>query len=257
MIRLSNALVTVLNCIFLVLGVALVGYGIYLHVEGSTPCHKFLQDTVILLGVAVSLLSSLGIMGSCRRKNLFLWLYLLLLLLLIIGLAVVSIFIFVVTANNAGKKDHHTDIGSFSSRLQKFITGKNWVVVRSCLADSQLCEALINSTDSKNILQRNFSPIQAGCCMPPANCGFKHVGGAYWRVTKSGMTSKNKDCAKWSNDTHGLCYDCNSCKRGFLSNIRKQWRHVVVVLLCVLVFTILVFIVSCCARKNNSKKSLI
>lgn len=32
------------------------------------------------------------------------------------------------------------------------------------------------------------------------------------------------DCQAWSNEITQLCYDCQSCKQGFISTVHHKWR---------------------------------
>ncbi|XP_052149963.1 tetraspanin-3-like [Oryza glaberrima] len=68
----------------------------------------------------------------------------------------------------------------------------------------------------------DMSPIQSGCCKPPSSCGFTYVNGTTWTPTPAAATN-NVDCSRWSNDQQKLCFQCDSCKAGFLDHTRKAW----------------------------------
>ncbi|KAF2298882.1 hypothetical protein P3X46_017176 [Hevea brasiliensis] len=259
MVRVSNTLVTLLNIIFLLVGLAVIAGGVYLHVHGSsTDCQKFLKNSLVILGAFLFLVSFLRLTGSCCRSNFWLWLYLILLFLMIVGLVVFTIFAFVVTNESAGKalsgrgfKDHR--LGDYSHWLQNhFVKGKKWDVLKSCLIEAKVCKAFTDDNKQNDFLEQKFSPTQGGCCKPPTECGFHYRNGTTWKVATSGPAVDDSDCKAWSADPKQLCYNCNSCKAGVLATIRKQWRTLAIFLICVLIFTLVVFSTACCAKKNNS-----
>lgn len=61
----------------------------------------------------------------------------------------------------------------------------------------------------------------------------------------------DSDCNIWRNEEEKLCYDCNSCKGGVLANIRNQWRHVAIINVCALVVVTFIYVMGCCAIRNN------
>lgn len=168
MVRVSNTLLGILNFVSLLVGLALIAGGIYFHVHASTACQKSLQNPLLVLGSFVSLVSLLGMVGSCCSNNFFLRLYMILMFLLMIGLIAFTVFSFVITNEAAGKAVsgkgfEEYRLGDYSHWLRNhFVKGKNWDVIRSCLVDAQVCKALTNNNDQKaaDFLNRNFSPLE-------------------------------------------------------------------------------------------------
>lgn len=93
--------------------------------------------------------------------------------------------------------------------------------------------------------------LQSGCCKPPVECGFEFKNSTNWTVPKSGPAVPDSDCNTWSNQQNELCFNCNSCKAGFLGNIKQQWKNLLIFNICLIVFVIIVYSTGCCASRNN------
>lgn len=163
MVRVSNTIVALLNTIFLLVSLAVISGGMYIHVHASaTACQKSLENPLFILGVFMLLVSFLGLIGSCCRNNCLLWLYLILLFLMMVGLVVFTIFAFVVTNETAGqalsdKGFKKYRLGDYSHWLQNhFVKGKNWDVLRSCLIEAKVCD-----NNQNDFSKQKFSAIQA------------------------------------------------------------------------------------------------
>ncbi|KAJ4823575.1 hypothetical protein Tsubulata_029691, partial [Turnera subulata] len=240
--------------------VLLLGFGIHSAHHTATPCQRSLQNPLLIVGGVIAGLSLLGFAGSCFKSNLFLKPYLFLTFLVIVGLIGFTIFAFLVTNANAGKavsgkgyKQYR--LGDYTHWLQNhFVNAKHWSAIKSCLVEAQVCKALVDEKMPKvDFLNKNFSPLQSGCCQPPSECGFEYQNATFWAVPKSGPVSNEIDCTRWSNDQDKLCYNCNSCKAGFLASIRKQWRVSAIVLICITIFIVVVFSIALLAKRNNQE----
>ncbi|KAH6779339.1 tetraspanin8 [Perilla frutescens var. hirtella] len=253
MVRVSNNLVGILNFVTLLLSIPIIGGGIWLSKQANTECERFLDTPVIVLGVFVLLVSIAGLVGSCCRVTWLLWVYLLVMFLLILLLFCFTIFAFVVTNKGAGDKladkgYKEYRLGDYSNWLQKRVNG-NWGKIKSCLADSKICEKLLEAnTPAADFYKEHLSAVQSGCCKPSNDCNFQYVSPTNWTGSP---TSQNPDCGLWSNDQNTLCYGCSSCKAGLLDNIKSDWKKVAVINIVFLVFLIIVYSVGCCAFRNN------
>lgn len=69
------------------------------------------------------------------------------------------------------------------------------------------------------------SSLQYSCCQPPLHCGFANTNDTYWEVPKSGILSEDPDCQSWRNDLDQVCYDCNSCKAGYIRTLKNEWSE--------------------------------
>lgn len=50
---------------------------------------------------------------------------------------------------------------------------------------------------------------------------------------------QNKDCDTWQNDQNILCYDCESCKDGFVRIMESKWWKLGVFLILIALLLIL------------------
>ncbi|XP_022965413.1 tetraspanin-8-like [Cucurbita maxima] len=261
--RLSNVVIGILNGCTLIIGLAATIASLYLRIRGvSTDCQKVIENPLLILGLLLLVLSLLGLVGSLYRLNFMLYLYLTILFLLILGTLAFTIFAILVTNKGVGRTvsgKGYSDyrLGDYSHWLQKYVVNEeHWNEIRSCLVDARICDSLRNNIPQVpgEFYKKNLSPIQSGCCKPPSECGFELKNATLWTMAKSGPAVAEADCKKWSNDKYALCYACNACKRGVLSNIRKDWRLFAVFNGCVLAFITIVYCIGCCATRNNKSR---
>lgn len=98
--------------------------------------------------------------------------------------------------------------------------------------------------------------IKAGCCTPPSICGMEFVNATYWfdpknpkgfypgeSLYKTLLPFYGGDCKTWSNIPTQLCYDCQTCREGFLRTIQRKWRQLGVFLLVVSVLLITLHVI--------------
>ncbi|RWW60517.1 hypothetical protein BHE74_00032479 [Ensete ventricosum] len=94
--------------------------------------------------------------------------------------------------------------------------------------------------------------IKSGCCRPPEICGMEYVNATYWTsATRKDANDKRSvrdptlygsydDCHVWSNDSRVLCYNCQSCKTGFVRVISSRWKKVGVFLMVMSILFVIV-----------------
>ncbi|XP_039066410.1 tetraspanin-8-like [Hibiscus syriacus] len=255
--RLSNNLLGILN--FMTFLLSILGAGIWLSREGLTECKHFL-DRPIYVGVFLMAVSLAGMIGACCRVTWLLWLYVVVMFLLIVLGVVFTVFAFVVTNKGAGEtlpgrgyKEYR--LGDYSNWLQKRVSdGKNWNKIKSCLADSKVCTDFNDkylNVPVTEFYREHLSSVQSGCCKPSDDCQFKYVGPTNW--TRGSAVSTNPDCSLWDNNMDTLYFNCQSCKAGFMDNLRSSWKKVAVVNIVCLVFLIIDYSVGCCAFRNNRR----
>jgi hypothetical protein len=258
MVRLSNTMIGVLNAITFLLSVPILAGGIWLRQRADgTECERYLAAPIIAVGVFLMLVSIAGLVGACCRVTCLLWFYLVAMFLLIVVLLGFTVFAFVVTNKGAGDAVSDRGIreyrlGDYSNWLQKRVEStKNWNKIRGCLADSKVCRSLEDKQDTlSRFLRNDVSPIQSGCCKPPASCGFTFSNSTQWTGTSN---STDPDCATWGNDAATLCYGCQSCKAGVVATVRRDWKRIAILNIIFLVFIIIVYSVGCCAFRNNRR----
>ncbi|KAJ6868662.1 hypothetical protein NC651_033674 [Populus alba x Populus x berolinensis] len=261
MARISNGVFTFINSLILILGLVSIGASAYLMMHHSSSlCQKALQLPLFLLGVSLFVVSLLGLIGSFCEQTFWIKIHSCFNFLLIVGLICFTVFAFIVTNKGAGKALSRIGyreyrLGDYSNWLKNhFVNQNNWDEIRSCLMDAHVCQTLdIHSDVNQQVAdfyKTKLSPVQSGCCKPPADCGFEYKNATFWIVPESGPAVQDSDCNTWSNNQNKHCYDCNSCKAGFLANIKKEWRILAIVLIFITVFLIIVYSLGCCAIRS-------
>ncbi|KAH9722451.1 tetraspanin-12 [Citrus sinensis] len=243
--RFSNAMFIALNLISLAMGFAAVFCSAYVQMHDGSACQKTLEMPLLVTGLFLLIVSTLGLVGACCRTDWLLCIYLFVMLISILGLIAFTVFVLIVTNTFVGKKVSQNRLHDYSYWLQnRLADGKNWQEIRSCLADANVCRNLGN----KDL--KDWSLVQSGCCKPPVYCGLERKNATFWTMPENGPAVSDSDCAMFSNDQKQLCYDCNSCKGGVLANIKREWRLLAVLNACVIGFLIIIFWIGCCVRKN-------
>ncbi|VFQ74509.1 unnamed protein product [Cuscuta campestris] len=91
--------------------------------------------------------------------------------------------------------------------------------------------------------------LLSGSCKPPTMCGYTYVNPTVWDSPTN--ATADLDCYAWNNNLKRLCYDCNSCKTGFLGILRKIWRKANLILMIFIVLVLIsVYIVAHIAYKE-------
>ncbi|XP_016458063.1 tetraspanin-8 [Nicotiana tabacum] len=260
MVRVSNLIITFLNCVTLAVSLVAIGFSIWLHFNGSaTLCQKVFQKPLLILGISLLVVSVLGLVGSCYRVTFFLWIYLFLLFLLIVGLLCFSVFAILVTNKNvsralSGRGYMEVKFGDYSHWLQKYVfNAENWEEIKSCLVDTKFCQRLPTGKGA-DFYKYSLSATQSSCCKPPTYCGLEFHNATYWTLPIAGPAVPDNDCKIWSNVQTELCFNCQSCKIAFLDNIKKDWKKVSLINFGLFLLVLIVYCVGCCALRNNKSK---
>nr|DAD40242.1 TPA_asm: hypothetical protein HUJ06_014565 [Nelumbo nucifera] len=87
--------------VVLLFSISILGGGIWLANRASTDSEKFLEKSIISLGVFLMFVSLAGLIGACYKVSWLLWIYLYVMFLLIVLLFCFTIFTFVVTNKSA------------------------------------------------------------------------------------------------------------------------------------------------------------
>ena len=91
-----------------------------------------------------------------------------------------------------------------------------------------------------------------GCCRPPSYCGYDLMNSTFWPVVRTSMhNSEFNDCRTWKNEPNVMCYDCDSCKAGFLARIRNDWMKITTVINFLIAYLIINFLIGCCAFRSS------
>ncbi|CAN1856602.1 TET11 [Linum perenne] len=265
MVSISNVLVAIINAILLLIGLAAVGIGVYFAVasDEQAQCREGLERPMMIMGAAIFAVAVIGLVGSCCRNNFFLFVYLVVMFTVIVALLLATVFLIFVTNQRIARTITKMKIYNMDGWLRRnYVNEENWVGIRSCLVDAEICRNVVAAGDGDvfpvvDFVKKRLSSTQHGCCTPPSTCGFTMKNSTFWVPPKNWTASKasDQDCGKWSNKPMTLCYDCESCKAAFVSSIKRQWRPLAIVNVFVLILAITVYVIGCCARFSNNSSS--
>ena len=174
--RCSNAVFPSFNVLTLLLGAAVLAWGILAGAPhhgggGATDCQRFVRTPALILGAAVMVVSMAGIAGACCRASLLLWLYLFLAALLILAVLCFAVFALAVTNAGAGQavsgrgfKEYR--LVDYSSWLRRRVENdRTWGRIRSCLVEAGVCRSLQSNRTFNEFVNDNLSPVQvSGLC---------------------------------------------------------------------------------------------
>ncbi|KAK4354335.1 hypothetical protein RND71_026529 [Anisodus tanguticus] len=258
MVRCSNCFVTLLNFVTLVASIILImlAMSFNMHLNASL-CQKEIQKPLMILGVTLLVLSLMGIVGAACHVSFLLWIYLFLLFLVILGMMIYSVFSIVVALNHlddkpADKDDWEDKFQEYSQWMKNHLPDeRHWDKIKSCMIDVKFCK-LLPEDRTEEFYKTKLDPIQSGCCKPPTYCNFQFRNATSWIVPKAGPAVGDADCKAWSNEQKEMCYNCNSCKKSFFSNLKKYYKHSSLISFCIFVILSIVYSIGCCALTNNS-----
>lgn len=259
---LSRLVTAILNFFILLVAIAILGTGIWLKTRsGASDCMKVLDWPIITIGVILLIVALVGFVGACAGVPALLWIYLFAVFILMVLLLAFTVFAFVVTNAKAGQvvsgrgyKEYQ--LGDYSHWLQDRVNNtKNWAKISSCIRDSEVCTKLGNKYSSEvSLFGAKLAPVQAGCCIPPADCGYTMGSNATTWVATSPAASNDTDCQLFGPSSQQLCYQCNSCKAGLLRTVRNDWRAVAIVNVIAFVAVFVVYSIGCCAFRSSQRE---
>ncbi|GAQ78140.1 hypothetical protein KFL_000080460 [Klebsormidium nitens] len=249
-----------LNILTLLLSLPIIGFGIYLAVASTPQCYRFFMYPVLILGVLLLFLSLLGIAGAWTHSACFLWIYGLLMAILWLALLAFTIFSFIVTNDGAGKELAGQGVleyrlQDYSAWLQKQVEKPStWRSIKSCLQEKGYCQDFPQRFPTTDIFLANLgnlSPIESGCCRPPSSCGFPIITSTSYDTTTP--LGNDTDCLTYSSNIQQECLDCNSCRAGFLQELKGKWKIVAIGNSAILALVLVVWCVSCGARREAKR----
>ncbi|CAL9125128.1 unnamed protein product [Musa textilis] len=253
----STFVIRWINFFTMILAVAVVCFGVWMSIHHD-ECRKSLTLPVIGLGALILLVSLIGFLGAWKNVTVLLWVYLVMLCLILVSIMVFTVVAFIITNNGSGhaaaglryKEYHLQDYSSWF--LKQLNNTKNWRHLKSCLVKSEQCNNLPKRYKNlKEYKLAELSPIEAGCCRPPSECGYPAVNASYYDLSYHPV-STNKDCKLYKNARAIKCYDCDSCKAGVAEYMKEEWRVVAVFNIILFVALSIVYFIGCCARRNVS-----
>ncbi|XP_021307481.1 tetraspanin-10 isoform X1 [Sorghum bicolor] len=239
-----------------ILALLVVGFGFWMSTHND-ECRRSLTVPVIALGGVIFLISLVGFLGAWKNVSCLLWTYLIMLFVVLVAIMVFTVLAFIITNSGSG----HTVPGArykeyrlqdYSSWFVKQLDDtEKWARLKSCLVKTDDCNNLSKRyKTAKEYKLADLTPMESGCCRPPAECGYPALNASYFDLSFHPV-STNVDCKLYKNTRSVRCYDCNSCKAGVAQYMKTEWR--VVAIFNVILFVILSFVyfVGCCARRNT------
>ncbi|KAH7279837.1 hypothetical protein KP509_37G039400 [Ceratopteris richardii] len=248
----------VVNFLTFLLSLPLLGAGIWLATKLDTECVRFLEWPVIVIAIVILVVSLLGFFGACYRIPWLLYIYLIVMFFIILLLLVFIVFAFIVTkdgpAATSGRRNY--DLDDYSPWMKSQVRSRgNWAKIVSCIKDSKVCAKMNDDyRTAAAFYNADLSPIESGCCTPPAICGFSIAGPTTWNNANN--IGAEADCSLWSNNPGVLCYQCDSCRAGVVVDVKSRWRKVAILSVAVLIALVVVYIVGCCAFRNAQTHEL-
>lgn len=251
----STFVIRWVNLLTMLLAVAVIIFGVWMSTHND-GCRRSLTFPVLALGGFIFLISIIGFLGACKRSVALLWIYLVVLLIVLIAILVFTVLAFIVTNNgsghtNPGLRYKEYKLNDYSSWFLKQLNNTdNWKRLKSCLVKSEQCRKLSKKYKTiKQLKSAELTPIEAGCCRPPSECGYPAVNGSYYDLSFHSISS-NKDCKLYKNLRTVKCYNCDSCKAGVAQYMKTEWRLVAMFNVVLFLVLSMVYFVGCCARRN-------
>lgn len=179
--------------------------------------------------------------------------------MILVAILVFTVLAFIITNNGSGHnvsglRYKEYQLKDYSSWFLKQLNNTdNWKRLKSCLVKSEDCNNLAKQYKTlKQYKMAKLTPIEAGCCRPPSECGYPVVNASYYDLSFHPVSS-NEDCKLYKNSRVVKCYNCDSCKAGVAQYMKTEWRVVAIFNLALFVVLSIIYFVGCCARRNAGR----
>ncbi|XP_022738076.1 tetraspanin-10-like isoform X2 [Durio zibethinus] len=254
----SNFVIRWVNFLTMLLALAVVIFGVWMstHHDG---CRKSLTLPVLGLGAFIFIISIIGFVGAVKKNTMLLWIYLIMLCIILVAILVFTVLAFIITNNGSGHnvsglRYKEYQLKDYSSWFLKQLNNtNNWKHLKSCLVKSEDCNNLAKQYKTlKQYKMAKLTPIEAGCCRPPSECGYPVINASYYDLSFHPISSNN-DCKLYKNSRAVKCYNCDSCKAGVAQYMKTEWRVVAIFNLALFVVLSMIYMVGCCARRNAAQ----
>ncbi|XP_021747969.1 tetraspanin-8-like [Chenopodium quinoa] len=206
------------------------GGSLLYHLSSGCTGFRYLGMTLVVIGATLLILSFTNFL-LYRKPEISIAKSICCSVPLILALLGLGIFALVVSSKGGGKsipgqsyKEYRVE--SYSKWMQNKVE-KNWdeyykkVVVEN---KGLVCNALADVLGIDHALT-------SGCCKPPENCNFNNTNPKVWvKPANSNGNYSEDDCNRWDDDPNTLCFNCRSCKAGFLEDVTSHWFFVCIIL---------------------------
>nr|GMD78763.1 tetraspanin-10 [Ipomoea batatas] len=274
-----------------ILAVGVIGFGVWMGANHD-GCRKSLALHIIVLGTLIFVVSIFGFLGAWKSNSILLWIYLIMLFFILVAILIFTVLAlvanpcgnglvehsaalylaymcyiasrfyycrFIVTNNGSGHSINGLRYKEYQLQdyhswfLKQLNSSHNWERLKSCLVKSANCDNLSKRYKTlKQYKSAKLSPIEAGCCRPPSECGYPARNASYYDLSFH-PTSSNKDCKLYKNKRDIKCYNCDSCKAGVAQYMKTEWRVVAIFNLILFIVLSMIYFVGCCARRNAAR----
>ncbi|KAL6578892.1 Tetraspanin-10 [Orobanche minor] len=256
----STFVIRWINFLTLLFAMGVIGFGVWMSSHHDN-CRKPLTLPVIGLGAVIFVINHWFSGRTEEKLNLVMDLSYLALHHTGGYFGVHSVGKFIVTNNGSGHnvtglRYREYQLHDYSSWFLKHLNNThNWKHLRSCLVKSADCNNLAKKYKTlKQFKLAKLSPIEAGCCRPPSECGYPTVNASFYDLSFHPMSS-NKDCIHYKNSKAIKCYNCDSCKAGVAQYMKTEWRVVAVFNVVLFVVLSMIYFIGCCARRNAARRN--
>ncbi|KAF9600005.1 hypothetical protein IFM89_002478 [Coptis chinensis] len=270
----SNFVIRWINVLTMLLALAVIGFGVWLNTHHDS-CRKTLTLPVLGLGGFILLVSLIGFMGAYKNISILLWIVSFSNDSQVSGIEVSRAVMpdldcdsglhsvgckFIILDMMSSPVAHHLcrykeyQLRDYSSWFRKQLNNtENWKHLKSCLVKSEDCNNLPKKYKTlKQYKKGNLTPVEAGCCRPPSECGYPAINASYYDLSFRPV-STNNDCKLYRNSRAIKCYNCDSCKAGVAQYMKTEWRVVAIFNVALFVVLSFIYFVGCCARKNATR----
>ncbi|KAJ8750855.1 hypothetical protein K2173_016036 [Erythroxylum novogranatense] len=216
-----SGLVSIVTCI---LSLPILASAIWLLYMKDYDCEKLIKLPSLQTGLGIGLIfmflvSNVAVFLRSRLPVPGLFMVMVpLIVILTMGLALVG----------ANKLESGKIVATPMWFKRKIHQSHNWENIKACLYSTEICEDLASRSlalKGFDFSVKKLSFIEFGCCKPPEICGMEYVNATFWK--RDGSRNMDNpyvsDCNKWSNDPIKLCYDCDTCKQGFMKTMESKW----------------------------------
>ncbi|XP_034216753.1 tetraspanin-10 isoform X2 [Prunus dulcis] len=238
----STFVIRWINFLTMLLAIAVAVFGVWMSTHHDN-CRRSLTIPVIGIGAVIFLVSIIGFLGALKNSSILLWIYLILLCFISVGVLVFTVLAY---------KEYQ--LHDYSPWFVKQLNNtRNWKHLQSCLVKSDDCKNLSKKYKTlKQYKLAKLTPIEAGCCRPPSECGYPAVNASHYDMSFHPVSS-NKDCKLYKNARDIKCYNCDSCKAGVAQYMKTEWRVVAIFNVALFVVLSMIYFVGCCARRNAAR----
>ncbi|RVW44732.1 hypothetical protein VitviT2T_021964 [Vitis vinifera] len=240
------------NLLTFLASIIIVASALLIRFYGQTKCSGYVQGPILVIGIVLFVVSLIGMIGSCCRLTSVLCVYLCVMLFVVIGLlsfTLVAIAVLPMSNQKDASSEGLSPLQEHSYLLRNnLIDEHQWVGIKSCLSETKIC----SGSEMAWTRSKALSPVKVGCCRPPSYCGYDLMNSTFWPVVRTSMhNSEFNDCRTWKNEPNVMCYDCDSCKAGFLARIRNDWMKITTVINFLIAYLIINFLIGCCAFRSS------